>query len=86
MCGNQRNQNRCKGWQKLSQRCLTDVQEVEEPGPGMQKGEGHLKVPHFRTGEVLSLQCALTGLLSSSCMGKLMGRGSALFPAYNSRG
>lgn len=38
---------------------LADVQEAEEPGPDMQEGEGHLKVPHFRTGEMLSLQCGL---------------------------
>lgn len=58
----------CQGWQKLSQKSLTDVQEVEEPGPGMQKGEGHLKVPHFRTGEMLSLQCGLAGLMVNSLL------------------
>lgn len=64
----QRNWNNgcCKGWQKLSQKSLTDVQEAEEPGPSMQKGEGHLKVPHFRTGQMLSLQCGLTGLMVHS--------------------
>lgn len=46
----------------------SDVQEVEEPGPDMQKGEGHLKVPHFRTGEMLSLHCGLAGLMVNSIL------------------
>lgn len=56
--GNQRNPNkdRCQGWQKLSQKSLTDVQEVEEPGPSTEEGEGHLKVSLFKTEEMLSLQ------------------------------
>lgn len=46
----------------------SDVQEVEESGPDMQKGEGHLKVPHFRTGEMLSLHCGLAGLMVNSIL------------------
>lgn len=60
--GNQRNPNKdsCQARQKSSQKSLTDVQEVQEAGPSTQEGEGHLKVPLFKTEEMLSLQCSLT--------------------------